>query len=122
MANIWVGTFPLHKGKGCFEGTAPVGSFPANGYGLRDMAGNVWEWCSDWYSPDYYKDSPKRNPQGPAASFDPLEPGQPKRVQRGGSFLCCDNYCKAYMAGIRGKGEPNSSAAHIGFRCVRSAP
>ncbi len=120
MANIWQGTFPVENtSKDGHQGTAPVASFPANGYGLHDMSGNVWEWCGDWYTPDYYGKGPKRNPQGPEASFDPHEPGVPKRVQRGGSFLCCDNYCVRYMAGARGKGEPTSAASHVGFRCAR---
>ncbi|HYT87486.1 MAG TPA: formylglycine-generating enzyme family protein [Gemmataceae bacterium] len=121
MANIWLGDFPFETTKDCPGGTMPVASFPPNGYGLHDMAGNVWEWCSDWYRDDYYARSPKLNPQGPASSLDLTEPGLPKRVQRGGSFLCCDNYCWRYMAGARGKGEPESSASHIGFRCVRDA-
>jgi formylglycine-generating enzyme required for sulfatase activity len=122
MANIWQGKFPYQNTKGDgFEGTAPVGSFPANGYGLHDMSGNVWEWCSDWYRPDYYKNSPKKNPQGPKDSHDPLEPGAKKRVQRGGSFLCSDGFCIRYLPGGRGKGEIKSAASHIGFRCVKDA-
>jgi formylglycine-generating enzyme required for sulfatase activity len=121
QANIWQGRFPRENTKeDGFERTAPVGSFPPNGYGLYDMAGNAWEWCADWYRPDYYRVSPARNPEGPASSFDPNEPGLPKRVQRGGSFLCSDLYCIRYRPGARGKGEPNSAASHIGFRCVRS--
>jgi formylglycine-generating enzyme required for sulfatase activity len=119
MCNIWQGEFPRKNDKlDGYEGTSPVGSYPPNGYGLYDMAGNVWQWCADWYRPEYYKDCPKKNPPGPLESFDPNEPGQPKRVQRGGSFLCCDNYCVRYVVVARGKGEPKSAANHIGFRSV----
>ena len=121
MANTWQGEFPNRNTKeDGFLGAAPVGSFPPNAFGLHDMAGNVWEWCSDWYQPEYSRDLPKRNPPGPAFGFDPLEEGLPKRVQRGGSFLCCDNYCVRFMAGGRGKGHPENTASHIGFRCVKS--
>ena len=121
-SNIWQGNFPNQNTAGDgFRATAPVESFPAGGYGLYDMSGNVWEWCADWYRPDYYRHSADKNPAGPDASFDPQEPGVAKRVQRGGSFLCNDSYCKRYVPGARGKGEPNSAAAHVGFRCVRSA-
>ncbi len=120
MANTWQGEFPYRNTvEDGYSGTAPVGSFPANGFGLFDMAGNVWEWCSDWYQPKYLTSFGERNPQGPKSSHDPAEPGVPKRVQRGGSFLCCDNYCVRFMAGGRGKGDPESTANHIGFRCVQ---
>ena len=122
QANIWQGAFPYDNTKmDGFDRTAPVASFPPNGYGLYDMAGNVWEWCADWYQDDYYQASPRRNPLGPASSYDPREPNLPKRVQRGGSFLCSDTFCSRYRPAGRGKGEVNSAASHIGFRCVRSA-
>lgn len=125
-ANIWQGHFPYdNTAEDGFRATAPVGSFPANAYGLHDMAGNVWEWCADWYRPDYYAKlaagpQPVRNPQGPSDSFDPSEPGTPKRVMRGGSYLCTDQYCTAYEAGARGKGAADTGTNHLGFRCVMS--
>ena len=122
QANIWQGEFP-HRNTAAdgHAGTAPVGSFPPNSFGIHDLSGNVWEWCADWYQPNYYASAPDHSPPGPASSHDPLEPGVPKRVQRGGSFLCSDEYCVRYMPGARGKGEVSSGASHIGFRCVKSA-
>jgi sulfatase modifying factor 1 len=119
-ANIWEGDFPrVNTKEDGFEGVAPVGSFPANGYGLYDMAGNVWEWCVDWYRPDYYQKSPRQDPKGPQSSFDPDEPNTPKRILRGGSFLCSDSYCSGYRPSARMKSSPDTGLAHTGFRCVR---
>lgn len=122
VANIFQGSFPakntLDDG---FKTLAPVKTYPANPNGLYDMDGNVWEWCSDLYRPDYYQKSPVVNPKGPKDSFDPEEPGTVKHVQRGGSFLCSDQYCTRYKAGSRGKGETTSASNNLGFRCVRSA-
>jgi formylglycine-generating enzyme required for sulfatase activity len=126
MANIWQGRFPvLDTGEDGFKGIAPVAQFPPNASGLYDMAGNVWEWCSDWYRPDTYAKTLRTgqialNPKGPDESFDPAEPGRPKRVQRGGSFLCSDQYCSRYMVGTRGKCEITSASNHVGFRCVKN--
>ncbi|WP_435531811.1 formylglycine-generating enzyme family protein [Spirosoma liriopis] len=120
VANIHQGHFPeKNTQEDGFAGVASVKSFPANAYGLYDMEGNVWEWCQDLYRPDYYSQSPKSNPQGPDDSYDPDEPGAVKRVQRGGSFLCSDQYCIRYKAGSRGKGEVSSGSNNLGFRCVR---
>ena len=125
MANTYQGKFPVKDmGADGFAGVAPVRSFSPNGYGLYDMAGNVWEWISDWYQADYYeqlaaKGGTARNPRGPAASFDPAEPGVKKRVHRGGSFLCTDQYCTRYMVGTRGKGEVTTATNHVGVRLVK---
>jgi formylglycine-generating enzyme len=125
-ANTFQGHFPDHNtSEDGYAGVAPVASFEANGYGLYDMSGNVWQWVSDWYRPDYYaqlsrEGMPVASPQGPGDSFDPQEPGVRKRVQKGGSFLCTDQYCERYMPGARGKGDPETGTNHLGFRCVRS--
>ncbi len=120
VANIFQGSFPEgNTSEDGYTTLAPVKSFPANGYGLYDMEGNVWEWCSDLYQPDYYKSSATINPRGPKTSFDPDEPGAEKHVQRGGSFLCSDAYCIRYKAGSRGKGETSSAGNNLGFRCVK---
>jgi len=124
MANVYEGKFPeSDESSDGFKGIAPVQQFPANKYGLFDIAGNVWEWCSDWYSSSYYQtfsaSKVANNPQGPDASDDPMEPGVKKKVQRGGSFLCTDQYCTRYMVGTRGKAEYRSATNHAGFRCVK---
>ena len=125
QANIWQGSFPYqNRAEDGYERTAPVKSYPPNGYGLFDMAGNVWEWCSDFYRPDLYRSRAGQgvvvNPIGPASSFDPRHPFGSSRVQRGGSFLCSDVYCTRYLPGARGKGACDSAASHVGFRCVLS--
>jgi formylglycine-generating enzyme required for sulfatase activity len=123
-ANTWQGRFPdLNTTRDGFYSAAPIKSFPANGYGLYDMAGNVWEWCSDWYRADYYRvltaGGEAKNPSGPADSYDPQEPTVPKRVQRGGSFLCHDSYCSSYRSSARMKSSPDTGLSHSGFRCVK---
>jgi formylglycine-generating enzyme required for sulfatase activity len=127
MANTHQGHFPVDdQGADGFAGIAPVAQYPANGYGLYDMAGNVWQWTSDWYRPDYYAQLAAQgkvalNPQGPDSSYDPSEPTEQKRVLRGGSFLCTSQYCSRYLVGSRGKGESTSGSNHLSFRCAKSA-
>jgi formylglycine-generating enzyme required for sulfatase activity len=117
--NIWQGNFPFeNKVEDGAQGTSAVKSYIPNGYGLYDMTGNVWEWCSDWYRPDFYAISPSRNPVGPAESIDLDEPLVPKHVQRGGSFMCSDTYCIGYSVHSRMKGDEHSGVFHTGFRCV----
>ena len=126
-ANLWHGRFPYEstKDNGTY-GTTPVRSFPPNPYGLFDMAGNVWEWCSDYYSASYYGEEAKKgvsvNPQGPTKSNDPLDPFSEKRMQRGGSFLCHKSYCEGYRVSARMRTSVDTGMSHTGFRCAKSQP
>ena len=121
--NTWQGKFPEHNTRedGFFT-TAPVKSYRPNGYGLYDMAGNVWEWTSDWYNVDYYGQCADLgtviNPSGADTPFDPRQPYTPQRVQRGGSFLCNDSYCSSYRASARMHCSPDTGQDHAGFRGV----
>ena len=123
-ANTWQGEFPsTNTNWDHYEKASPVKSFAANAFGLYDMAGNVWEWCSDWYRDDYYtmtSNTILQNPQGPTKSFDPDEPSTPKKVIRGGSFLCNASYCKGYRVTARMKTARDTGLEHTGFRCVSS--
>ncbi len=121
--NSWEGKFPYYnEKKDGYLTTAPVRSFAPNGYGLYDMAGNVWEWCSDWYNADYYKTLEGKtsiDPHGPQQSYDPEDPYTPKKVLRGGSFLCNDSYCSGYRVARRMKSSSDTGLEHTGFRCVK---
>ena len=129
MANTWQGQFPWQNlNEDGYEWTAPVGSFPANGYGLFDMAGNVWEWTTDWY-----RVHGKRPPRSPCCTLDnprggtveeSHDPGTPhvtipRKVMKGGSFLCAPNYCRRYRPAARMPQAVDTSTCHLGFRCVR---
>lgn len=126
MANTWQGEFPWQNvQQDGFEWSAPVGSFPANGYGLFDMAGNVWEWTTDWYQEHGKIDSPcctLRNPRGGTVedSADPRQPviKIPRRVMKGGSYLCAPNYCRRYRPAARMAQPVDTATNHLGFRCI----
>ena len=128
MANVWIGQFPHQTLRPDQHiGTMPVGSFPANGYGLYDMAGNVWEWTSDYYTPQHDEAAEHAccaptNPRGAAreASYDPAQPAVriPRKVLKGGSHLCAANYCLRYRPAARSPEMVDTATTHIGFRCI----
>ncbi|HEX3931695.1 MAG TPA: formylglycine-generating enzyme family protein [Nocardioides sp.] len=113
--NVFQGDFPRHdSGADGWVGTCPVGSYAANGFGLHETTGNVWEWCSDWYAADYYARSPLASPPGPSSGTT--------RVLRGGSYLCHDSYCWRYRVDSRNANTPDSTAGNVGFRVAADAP
>ncbi len=122
-ANSWEGNFPYqNEQRDGYLTSAPVKAYTCNPYGLFDMAGNVWEWCNDWYDNKYYASvsgNTVLNPSGPQKSFDPQDPYTPKKVLRGGSFLCNDSYCSGYRVARRMKSSPDTGLEHTGFRCVK---
>jgi sulfatase modifying factor 1 len=112
LKNVFQGRFPDDDtAADGYAGTCPVGAYPPNGFGLHEMTGNVWEWCSDWFDETYYSHSPERSPQGP-------DDGD-RRVMRGGSYLCHDSYCRRYRVDARSSSTPDSSAGNVGFRVAR---
>jgi sulfatase modifying factor 1 len=124
-ANLWQGEFPARNtADDGFRGTAPVKSFAPNGYGLFDMAGNAWEWCSDYYDRGLHERLAAGplpvNPVGPSKTIDTLRPYEIQRVQKGGSFLCHESYCLRYRPSARHGGAPDTGMSHLGFRCVMS--
>jgi formylglycine-generating enzyme required for sulfatase activity len=126
MANTWQGEFPNQNLKqDGYEGTAPVGSFPPNGYGLMDMIGNVWEWTTDWYQSHAdisHACCTLENPRGgdPEHSYDPQLPGVriPRKATKGGSHLCAPNYCRRYRPAARMPQAIDTSTSHLGLRCI----
>ncbi len=122
--NYWTGIFPTQNTKtDGFDGVAPVMQYEPNGYGLYDMAGNVWEICEDWYDENYYSSlniaEIQDNPKGPKTWNYPMEPMDPKRVIRGGSFLCNDSYCSSYRVSARMPYSQETGMSHTGFRCIK---
>jgi formylglycine-generating enzyme required for sulfatase activity len=114
LMNVWQGTFPDSNTEADGHyGTAPAKSFRANGYGLYNLTGNVWEWCWDWFDAEYYQQSPDRDPPGPHDGT--------RRVMRGGSYLCHASYCNRYRVDARNANTPDSATTNLGFRCVRDA-